>query len=663
MLTRLAATLLLTSSLAAAYADGTRIGHTQAAPIIQTIAHTPNECAGLSGHRLNLCIYRTAHRRMQDGEATTPAACVGWKEDKIQQCIEEQALIESILNQNDLDSVPSECAGLNTNKLGECLSQRQTILDQNGVTSVPSMCQGMGIDKLENCLVDHNLVQTILTANNLLDVPDDCAAVTADKITQCLQQWRLTQIILGLSNERIPPECVDIENEKNLEKCLEQFTLAPTPHPTYNPTLSPMTYAPTVYSSYMPTGSPVAWNQIAAQIEFQTASEEEKDTLFNVLDGQVALPIGKYSMSLTRYENNREYRNYDLRRALKRQDGDHPRQYELDATRQHLSEVYEAEFHIPVAQVDLHFLDDGETEIGLKPDGTTGDGLMRHSTFFGNVLFVQDDKHADDAEHPLPTEEQLERTTLNAFTGELKQSFIKKYHYEVTGRTYFGLKYSYDVNVRKNLQPLPEDSEGGTGSSSTANQEGMSWVARIEQWSSESLAPNTVLIVLIVLVSVLLGILICLTAVVVRRKRDIGSKQAQSRDISGEFIDDEPDALGSVIGSEVIESGSDMVIAHVQTFNKALSSKKVPSSLPKIMSDHYEDCVSQLATSDEDSVDKAMHTETKEMDSKDSTKEIDSGDSDSTWSYSMKSAGSGGVSVSDKKAITRDVVDIEHQLT
>lgn len=679
MLTRLAAALLLISSFAAA-AGGTRIGHTQAN---QTTVRIPNECAGLNGHKLNLCIHTTAHRRLQDGEATTittttdvPAACVGWKENKIQQCIEEQALITSILNQNNLDSIPSECAGLNTNNLGECLSERQTILDQNGVTSVPSMCQGMGIDKLENCLVDHNLVQTILTANKLQDVPDACAEKDADKLTECLQQWRLTQIILGLSNERIPPECVGMEKEKDLETCLEEFTLAPTNYPTYNPTSSPVTYPPTVYSSYMPTGSPVAWNQFAAEIEFQSASEEEKDALFNVLDGQVALPIGKYSMSLTRYVNKKQNRNYNrLRRTLQRQDENHPRQYELDATRQHLRDVYEAEFHMPVARVDLHFLDGGETEIGLNADGTTGDGLVRHSTFFGNVLFVQDDRQANNAEHTLPTEEQLEQATLNAFTGEQKQSFIEKYHYEVTGRKYFGLKYTYDVNVRKNLQPdvvvpstaiLPEGFEegGGTGSSSTADQEGgMSWGARIQQWSSsvESLGTSTVFIVVIVLAGVLLGTLIGLTAVVVRRKRDNISKEPQFRVVLGDCIDDEPDALGSVIGSEIIESGSDMLFARVQTLSKVQSSNKVQSSLPKIMSDDYEDCVSHLAASDEDSVDKAMEKETKEMDSRGSTKEIDSGDSDSTWSYSLKSAGSG--SVSEKEASSRDEVDIEQQLT
>ena len=648
MLTKLASALLLVSSFASA--DATRIGHTQAADAssIQT-AHIPNECTGMDGVKLNQCIHATAvyHRRIQDG---IPAACEGWKENKIQECIEQQALIGSILSQNNLDSIPSECEGMKTNKLGECLLERQTILDQNGVSSVPSVCQGLGwVGELEDCFVNHNTVQDILTANKLTDVPAECAGEDSVKLTECLQEWRLNQIILGLSIERIPPECEGIEKENELEQCLDEFTLAPTNYPTYNPTSTPTTYPPTVFSSYSPTASPVDWKAFATHIEFQAASEEEKET-FNVLEeGTVAVPIGKHSMSLTTYLNTMDRD----RRALKRQDGIHPRQYELDATRQHLSEVYEAEFHIPVGRVDLHFVDGGETAIGLNDNGEVGDGVMRHSTFFGNVLFVERDDQANNATYPLPTEEQLERVTLNAFTGEQKQDFIKKYHYEATGKYYFGIKYTYDVNVRKNLQPdvvvvpptaiLPgaEGLEGGASSSIVTGQEeggGTGWGARIQQWSSsvESLGTSTVFIGLIMLAGVLLGTLIGLTAIVVRRKRSNRANKPQSRFVLGDWIDDEPDALGSVIGSEIgsdIESGSDMPYPYVQSPNKMQSS---------LLSDDFN--VSQLGTSFEDSVDKGMEKETKEVD----TEELDSGDSDSTWSFSRISAGSG--SISEKEA-------------
>eukprot|EP00986_Skeletonema_menzelii_P020993 scaffold32878_cov166-Skeletonema_menzelii.AAC.1 len=103
-----------------------------------------------------------------------------------------------------------------------------------------------------------------------------------------------------------------------------------------------------------------------------------------------------------------------------------------------------------------------------------------------------------------------------------------------------------------------------------------------------------------------------------------------------DFIDDEPDALGSeigsVVGSEVdseIEHGDDMLHSH-----------RIQSRVP-IMTKSFEDSVSQLATSDDDTVYKDIEKEIKEVDSGESTKEIESGDSDSTWSYSLRSAGSG----------------------
>jgi hypothetical protein len=93
-----------------------------------------------------------------------------------------------------------------------------------------------------------------------------------------------------------------------------------------------------------------------------------------------------------------------------------------------------------------------------------------------------------------------------------------------------------------------------------------------------------------------------------------------------------------------------------QSLSKAHSFRRVQSSIPTISPDEFEDCVSHLATSSDDSVVVAKGI-AKEVGSNDSTKEVDSGDSDSTWSYAdVKSTGS--VSGSEKAA-----VDVEHQVT
>lgn len=680
-----AAAAVLMLSFATIEASSSRIGGTH---------HTSTRATTTLGH----------HRQIQE----VPAACIGLKENKIQTCIEEQALIQSILTQYELDNTPSQCegmnvdklgkcleenklistmvsqygltgipsacAGMNAAKLGECLAERQSILEMNGVTDVPSMCEGLQVGKLDACIVNHVTVQTILDSNKIQDIPLDCAEEDSDKLVECLQEWRLTQIILGLSPERIPPECVGMEKENDLAKCLEEYTLAPTNMPTYHPTLVPTTYRPTVYFTYSPTKSPIDWTLFNTQMQAQIAAEasdEELEAMFTAtLETQVSLPIGRYGMSLTRYnqkkktDTNREQHDRLLNKGA--YNGDHPRQAELEATRKHLKEVYEADFGIPVFRVDLHFVDGGDTVLGMESPRN-----MRHSTFFGNVIFEKDQIESEDE---VPTPEQLENATLSAFEGDAKQAFIEEYHYEATGRQYFGIKYTYDVNVRRlsDVVDTPgmftEGAPGGVASATNQKGEGLTLSAlgeRLHQWSSSS--PSTVFTGLFVVAGVLLGLVIGLTAVVVGRKRrrnDNGPKTPSSRETHiGPFIDDEPDVLGSVMDPEEIESGisdDEMIYSCVQSsslqsqsLSKAHSFRRVQSSIPTISTDDFEDCVS----SSDDSVVVAKCIE-KEVGSNDSTKEVDSGDSDSTWSYAdVKSTGSG--SGSEKAA----AADVEHQLT
>ena len=585
----------------------------------------PSECGGLKTDELGECLTQRQSILDQNGVTSVPSDCLGLGVDKLDACIVEYNLVQAVLSQHNLNSIPSECTGVNTDKLDGCLSQRQSILDENNLKAVPAECKGLSVDKLGACLIDYNLLQSILTSNNIKEVPTNCAGQNADKLTECLRQWRLTQIILGVSDERIPPECVGMEKEKDLEACLEEFTLAPTRYPTYSPTSSVTTYAPTT--------SPVAL-EIDVQANFEEEEEEEEET-FDISKGELAaVSIGRYAMSITKYLNNRH-------RGLRKQnDANHPRRHELDATRKFLREVYQEEFGTPVARVDLHFVDSGETALGLKKDGTAGDRITRHSIFFGNALFVKDDANPTQ----LPTKEELEKVTINAFTGEhIKQAFIEKYHYEVTGRKYFGIKYSYDVNVRKNLQSITVASEE-EADLSRADQKEVTWF--------ESIGTRTFLICFILIAGILLGTLIGLSVLVLRRKRSDREHKLRSQVMLGDCIDDEPDALGSVIDSE-IETGSDMLYSEYVT-----SSHQVQTSLP-IIADDFEDSVSQLATSDDDSVYKATDKEKIEVDSGDSTKEVESGDSDSTWSYSLKSDGSRNKSGRETDASD---VDVEHQM-
>ncbi len=640
---------------------------------------TPSACADMNVNKLGACLEEQqliGSLLSQYELDNTPSQCEGMNVNKLGECLEENKLISTMVSQYGLNGIPSACAGMNADKLGECLAERQSILEMNGVTDVPSMCEGLQVGKLDACIVNHVIVQTILDSNNIQDVPLDCAEEDSDKLAECLQEWRLTQIILGLSPERIPPECVGMEKENDLAKCLEEYTLAPTNMPTYHPTLVPTTYRPTVYFTYSPTKSPIDWTSFNTQIQAQIAAEasdEELDAMFTAtLETQVSLPIGRYGMSLTRYnqkkktDRNREQHDRVLKGVF---NGEHPRQAELEATRKHLKEVYEADFGIPVFRVDLHFVDGGDTALGMESPRN-----MRHSTFFGNVIFEKDQIESEDE---VPTQEQLENATLSAFEGDAKQAFIEEYHYEATGRQYFGIKYTYDVNVRRlsDVVDTPgmftEGASDSTPAASASNQKGGGLTLsalgeRLHQWSSSS--PSTVFTGLIVVAGVLLGLVIGLTAVVVRRKRqrnNNGPKTPSSRETHiGPFIDDEPDVLGSVIDPEEIENGisdDEMLYSCVQSsslqsqsLSKAHSFRRVQSSIPTISTDDFEDCVSHLATSSDDSV--VAEGIAKEVDSNDSTKEVDSGDSDSTWSYAdVKSTGSG--SGSEKTA------DVEHQLT
>ena len=354
---------------------------------------------------------------------------------------------------------------------------------------------------IEDCIADYNKIQSILAQNNLESVPKDCKGTDSNAIEACLKEWDLTQIILGLSDTKIPPECEGFEKEKKLRQCLEEYTLGPTTYPTSYPT-KPPTLQPIQSPSQPPSDS----------IPFTTSSLGAEE---------VILDIGTFLMSLTTYsQTSREI-------ASTTDVGVLSREYELAAARQHLREVYEEAFHIPVVTISLQFVDGGVTRLSQSDS-------IQHSMFFGNATFLEETTHS------LPTLAQLESETLEAFSGASKEAFIQKYHFLVTGApSDFGVKYRYDVSVRK----LNKFDASNTAA---ATQEIQGTNEAVKDVTTE---PSGMFMgVMIAFACVLVGTFFGLAVLIRRRQLD---RVPSAEDLHGDFPSDEVDAIGSNVESDV----------------------------------------------------------------------------------------------------------------
>lgn len=207
------------------------------------------------------------------------------------------------------------------------------------------------------------------------------------------------------------------------------------------------------------------------------------------------------------------------------------REFELAAARQHLREVYEDVFLIPVVTVVLQFVDGGVTALSKS------DSMIQHSTFFGNATFVE-----EEAIHSLPTLAQLESETLEAFSGASKEGFIKKYHYLSTGTpSYFGAKYRYDVSVRK----LTKNDAGISAAATQQIQD----IQRLNDTTTYAAGTSQMFIgVMLLFACVLFGTLIGLSVLVRRRKLD---RASSAQNLHGDFMVDEVDVIGSQVGSDL----------------------------------------------------------------------------------------------------------------
>ncbi|KAL7435369.1 hypothetical protein ACHAXM_004613 [Skeletonema potamos] len=389
------------------------------------------------------------------------------------------------------------CSALKGIELRRCLAASE--IDLN----IPDECTGSS--NLEHCIEDYNLKQTILAQHNLESTPKDCEEEDPNSLDACLTELDL--IILGISNDtKILTECEGLE-EENLKKCIEEHTLSPTSYPISFPTILPTTKPPTLHPIQSPSEAP------SGRFAYTTYSFGVKE---------VVLDIGAFVMSLTTYSQT------------SREVGILTREHELAAARQHLRETYEDAFHIPVVTVDLQFVDRGLTKLPLSESGS----MIQHSTFFGNATFV------DEATHSLPTLAQLESATLQAFSGALKEEFIKKYHFLATGSpSYIGQKYRYDVSVRK-----VSKNEAGILVAATQAIQGIQRVNETPNNRFSEEASGMYVVVMIVFGVVLFGTLIGLAVIVRKKRRD---RVSSAQNFHDDFVVEEIDVIGSNVGSDV----------------------------------------------------------------------------------------------------------------
>ena len=235
----------------------------------------------------------------------------------------------------------------------------------------------------------------------------------------------------------------------------------------------------------------------------------------NETTNEVVLDIGTFLMSLTTYsQTSRDISTTTEAGVLL------TREHELAAARQHLREVYEDAFQIPVISVDLEFVDGDITALSKSHH-------IHHSTFFGNTTFL------DEAAHSVPTLAQLESETLKAFSGASKEAFIKKYHFFATGApSYFGVKYRYDVSVR-NLNK----SEGSNAAAATQETQG-----RNER-------SGTFIGLMLMFAVVLFGTLVFGLVFLIRKRQLDRVPSAQT--MHDDCMVEEVDVIGSVVGSDV----------------------------------------------------------------------------------------------------------------
>ena len=193
------------------------------------------------------------------------------------------------------------------------------------------------------------------------------------------------------------------------------------------------------------------------------------------------------------------------------------RQYELDATTDHLRKVYQKQYNKKVIALKINLSPDGETKMSQS--------IVLHSTFDGTVAF-------DDNSEP-----ELESETLFAFQGDQKQKFLEMFHSFYTedfaqNKESDDIRTLYDVSVRESLND--DGVAGGTHEASSSHSSAGSDITKL-------------IVLTFTSVMVIVITLICI-AVFIRRS---AGRQAESKSsLQNAVVDD-----GKVEKLDVDEEG------------------------------------------------------------------------------------------------------------
>ncbi len=168
--------------------------------------------------------------------------------------------------------------------------------------------------------------------------------------------------------------------------------------------------------------------------------------------------LGNFDMSITIYSTPRT----NSRRHRILYDVSFSQEHELAATKYFLQQVYQERFpDLNVNAIQLRFTDAGETIFSQ--------GVIRHSSFNGTVGF----------ESAIPSEQELESTTLDAFVGKTnKATFLELFHryfaeddhVESSSKGRVDAATLYDVSVQKSLDSEDSSIQGVTGVAENTQQ-------------------------------------------------------------------------------------------------------------------------------------------------------------------------------------------------
>lgn len=205
--------------------------------------------------------------------------------------------------------------------------------------------------------------------------------------------------------------------------------------------------------------------------------------------------LGNFDMSITIYSSPRT--NSRRSRILNDAEASFSQEHELAATKYFLQQVYQERFpDLKVNALQLRFLDGGQTIFSQ--------GVIRHSSFNGTVGF----------ESAIPSEQELESATLDAFVGKNKVTFLELFHssfvegdnLESSDNGHVDVTTLYDVLVRQSFENENQSTQDVSNvPANIATMENSQKTVQVNPTGSSGNLILTVICVVVVAVVLLLG--------------------------------------------------------------------------------------------------------------------------------------------------------------